>query len=108
MLRWRERVPGRRPGRWPCPGRYRMLRPRDVVKSQLDGVDLQREGELVHRRLEREESLRCAWGAIRVDRRLVGRDLKTLQVEVRDAVGPSEKARGESTMPSGGGAVVVA
>src|SRR5438445_751644 len=48
---------------------------RDVKETQLDGVDVQREGQLVHRRLEGEESLRRARGPVRVDRRLVGRDL---------------------------------
>ncbi len=81
--------------------------PRSVVQAQLDGIHLELEGQLVHRRLEGEVSLRPTGRAIGVGRRLVGGDLVAGDVEVGNPVSPGEEGAGDSGMPATGRPVVV-
>src|SRR5439155_15018995 len=74
---------------------------------QLEGVHVQLVGQLVERRLEGEVCLRRARRSVCVGGGFVGRNLEPANVEAREAVGPAQKAGGESGVPAGTGAVVV-
>ena len=79
----------------------------DVAQPQLDGVDLQPDGQLVDRRLEGEIGLRRAGRAVRVGGRLVGRHLEAADVEAWNAIGPAQEVCGQPRVPARRRAVVV-
>ena len=80
---------------------------RNVAQAEIDGIQVQLRGQLVHGRLEGEERLGGAGGAVSVDGRLVGGHLIALDVEVGDAVGPGKEVARQARVPTRGRAVVV-
>ena len=78
-----------------------------IFEAERDRIHLELERQLVQRGLQREVSLGRARSAVRLNRRLVGRDLVTGDLEVGACVGRGQEHAGDPTVPAGGRAVVV-
>src|ERR1700681_1219380 len=69
-----------------------------IAQPELDRVYVELQGELIHRRLQREVRLRCTWSSVGLDRSLVGRHLEACDVEVVAAIRPGQERARDSGM----------